>query len=337
MALAGCPDYFLRHPNYQESMDRTSSRRPDELIVPGFQHSANQNLPHHHDDDVDLEQLVNDMNSSMESVYSTQADTALLLNNGHMHTPHYHQQQHHHHAHAAYPGHGQQAHRRHTPPLHPSSPSREKLRHSQPMHIQAVRCLQEEQQQLRPASLPAIPNPFPELCSPAGSPVLSPIQTTDNHLHTIHLYTVVARLVMPTALLKAASRPVVVVFRFICVYNNDNHHMLQRINKHLSGFEVVNAVSRMLQTERRLPCQSREYIIYGWEPLPFLPRQSLRCCSKTQEPISRQRPKAPPTYLDSDNSAENTGLVRKRALTWVFFYRRHSVLYILSDEIDLEP
>nr|XP_043872091.1 growth factor receptor-bound protein 10-like [Solea senegalensis] len=233
MALAGCPDYFLRHPNYQESMDRTSSRRPDELIVPGFQHSANQNLPHHHDDDVDLEQLVNDMNSSMESVYSTQADTALLLNNGHMHTPHYHQQQHHHHAHAAYPGHGQQAHRRHTPPLHPSSPSREKLRHSQPMHIQAVRCLQEEQQQLRPASLPAIPNPFPELCSPAGSPVLSPIQTTDNHLQcvtssnkksiqeerfldgqqafihpikllnkwvvlssTIHLYTVVARLVM---------------------------------------------------------------------------------------------------------------------------------------------
>ncbi|GLD57961.1 growth factor receptor-bound protein 10-like protein [Lates japonicus] len=83
MALAGCPDYFLCHPNYQESMDRTSSRRPEELMVPGFQRSANQNLPHHHDDDVDLEQLVNEMNSSMESVYSTQADTALLLNNRH--------------------------------------------------------------------------------------------------------------------------------------------------------------------------------------------------------------------------------------------------------------
>lgn len=33
----------------QESMDRTSSRRPEELIVPGFQRPpANQNLPHHH-------------------------------------------------------------------------------------------------------------------------------------------------------------------------------------------------------------------------------------------------------------------------------------------------
>ncbi|KAF3833682.1 hypothetical protein F7725_024886 [Dissostichus mawsoni] len=100
-----CHEQFLEA---TESMDRTSSRRTKELIVPGFQRSANQNLPHHHEDDVDLEQLVNDMNSSMESVYSTQSDTALLLNNGHAPATHHHQ------------GHGQ-AHCRHTPPLHPSS------------------------------------------------------------------------------------------------------------------------------------------------------------------------------------------------------------------------
>lgn len=81
------------------------------------------------DDDVDLEQLVNDMNSSVESMQSTQAETALLLNNSHMHTSHHH---------AAHLGHGQ-VHRRHTPPLRPSPPSREGLKHSQPMHIQAVR------------------------------------------------------------------------------------------------------------------------------------------------------------------------------------------------------
>lgn len=38
----------------------------------------------------------------------------------------------------------------------------------------SCRRLQEEEQQLRTSSLPAIPNPFPELCSPASSPVLSP-------------------------------------------------------------------------------------------------------------------------------------------------------------------
>uniref|UniRef100_A0A8B9KH21 Growth factor receptor-bound protein 10b n=1 Tax=Astyanax mexicanus TaxID=7994 RepID=A0A8B9KH21_ASTMX len=36
------------------------------------------------------------------------------------------------------------------------------------------RRLQEEEQQYRTSSLPAIPNPFPELCSPAGSPTLCP-------------------------------------------------------------------------------------------------------------------------------------------------------------------
>lgn len=82
------------------------------------------------DDDVDLEQLVNDMNSSVESLQSTQEDSALLLNNGHVHAPH------HHHGHPAYLG-QTQVHRRHAqaPPL--SSPCR--LKQSQPMHIQAVR------------------------------------------------------------------------------------------------------------------------------------------------------------------------------------------------------
>uniref|UniRef100_A0A673MJK7 Growth factor receptor-bound protein 10-like n=1 Tax=Sinocyclocheilus rhinocerous TaxID=307959 RepID=A0A673MJK7_9TELE len=54
----------------------------------------------------------------------------------------------------------------------PTSPH-QRLRRSQPMHILAVRRLQEEEQQYRTSSLPAIPNPFPELCSPASSPTLS--------------------------------------------------------------------------------------------------------------------------------------------------------------------
>lgn len=43
-----------------------------------------------------------------------------------------------------------------------------------PLSCLLSRRLQEEEQQLRTSSLPAIPNPFPELCSPASSPVLSP-------------------------------------------------------------------------------------------------------------------------------------------------------------------
>ncbi|TNN54894.1 hypothetical protein EYF80_034924 [Liparis tanakae] len=46
---AACRVSFSAHgPCGQESMDRTSSLRPEELIVPGFQRSANQDVPHHH-------------------------------------------------------------------------------------------------------------------------------------------------------------------------------------------------------------------------------------------------------------------------------------------------
>lgn len=39
--------------------------------------------------------------------------------------------------------------------------------------VSPPRRLQEEDQQLRTSSLPAIPNPFPELCGPGSPPVLA--------------------------------------------------------------------------------------------------------------------------------------------------------------------
>ncbi|XP_016419166.1 growth factor receptor-bound protein 10-like [Sinocyclocheilus rhinocerous] len=166
MALAGCPDYFLHHPNYQDNVDCTPSHRPSNLIGSSFQQSSNRNSPNHPEDDVDLEALVNDMASlsSYESIYATcgtqHSDSAPLLHSTD----------------------GSGLHGNRVAPL-PRAPSNKvaalhspahKLRRSQPMHIHAVRRLQEEELQVRPTSLPAIPNPFPELCSPSGSPVLSP-------------------------------------------------------------------------------------------------------------------------------------------------------------------
>uniref|UniRef100_A0A1A8M8H2 Growth factor receptor-bound protein 10 n=1 Tax=Nothobranchius pienaari TaxID=704102 RepID=A0A1A8M8H2_9TELE len=99
MAVAGCPDYFLHHPNYQqENMDRSSNHRQPDLIHPSFQQSTNQSSPNHQEDDVDLEALVNDMNSSLESLYSTcssqQTESAPLLHNGQNSCSHHHHIQH---------------------------------------------------------------------------------------------------------------------------------------------------------------------------------------------------------------------------------------------------
>ncbi|MEQ2209515.1 hypothetical protein XENOCAPTIV_000102 [Xenoophorus captivus] len=48
MAVAGCPDYFLHHPNYQQdNIDRSSNHRQTDLIPAGFQQSTNQSSPNH--------------------------------------------------------------------------------------------------------------------------------------------------------------------------------------------------------------------------------------------------------------------------------------------------
>ncbi|XP_076008703.1 growth factor receptor-bound protein 10-like [Genypterus blacodes] len=186
MAVAGCPDYFLHHPNYQQdNVDRASNHRQTDIIGPAsFQQSTNRSSPSHQDDDVDLEALVNDMNSSLESLYSTcsgqQPESTPLLHNGQTSSSQHHHILHHHYAQHSQPRQGHHSHALGHISLEPPSSSssadspQTSLRRSQPMHILAVRRLQEEEQQLRTSSLPAIPNPFPELCSPASSPVLSP-------------------------------------------------------------------------------------------------------------------------------------------------------------------
>uniref|UniRef100_A0A4W3KDL9 Growth factor receptor-bound protein 10b n=1 Tax=Callorhinchus milii TaxID=7868 RepID=A0A4W3KDL9_CALMI len=109
------------------------------------------------------------MNSSFDSLYSictTQSETAPLIQNGQLGR-----------SHLANSG---------TNSPQSTSP-RQKVRRSQPMHILAVRRLQEEEQ-FRTSSLPTIPNPFPELCSPASSPVLTPgsvPQSQPPHSHVI--------------------------------------------------------------------------------------------------------------------------------------------------------
>lgn len=91
------------------------------------------------EDDVDLEALVNDMNSSLESLYSTcsgqQTETTPLLHNGQTSSSH-----HHHHQQRL----GQHQSHMSPEPLSSSSSAdspQTGLRRSQPMHILAVRRL----------------------------------------------------------------------------------------------------------------------------------------------------------------------------------------------------
>lgn len=140
MALAGGPDSFLHHPYHQDKVEQTPPQRPGELAGPGFPAPPDR-LASHQEDDVDLEALVNDMDASLESLCAA-SETVPLLHNG--------------------------QHSRGPVPrarvLQPQAAPRQRVQRSQPVSILAVRRLQEEDLHLRTSSLPAIPNPFPELC-----------------------------------------------------------------------------------------------------------------------------------------------------------------------------
>ncbi|KAB0341112.1 hypothetical protein FD754_018038 [Muntiacus muntjak] len=91
------------------------------------------------------------MDASLESLCAA-SETAPLLHNG---------------QHSRSPAPGARV-------LQPQAAPRQRVQRSQPVRILAVRRLQEEDPHLRTSSLPAIPNPFPELCGPGSPPALTP-------------------------------------------------------------------------------------------------------------------------------------------------------------------
>ncbi|KAJ8415693.1 hypothetical protein AAFF_G00402500 [Aldrovandia affinis] len=332
MAVAGCPDYFLHHPNYQDNVDRASNHRPADLIGPSFQQSSNRNSPSHQEDDVDLEALVNDMNSSFESLYSAcsvQSESAPLLHNGQLQRP-------------APPCSG------HAPPL-PTSP-RQKVRRSQPMHILAVRRLQEEQQQLRTSSLPAIPNPFPELCSPASSPVLSPgslpqCQPTGKHIIKVFGEDGTRKVVEIPADMTARDLCQLLVYKSHCINDNSwalvEHHPVLGIERCLEDHEMVAHVQATMTSESRFLFR-KNYAKYEFftNPLNYFPEQMIAWCQETNSTI-------PPSqllqnFLNSSSCPEIQGFLYVKEMgrkSWkkLYVFLRRSGLYVSTKGTSKEP
>ncbi|XP_007232099.1 growth factor receptor-bound protein 10 isoform X1 [Astyanax mexicanus] len=335
MAVAECPDYFLHHPNYQQdNVDRTANHRPAELIGSSFQQAANRNSPNHQEDDVDLEALVNDMNSSFESLYSTysvHAEAAPLLQNG---QPHRSSEHTHSHSHTH---------------SHPTSPH-QRLRRSQPMHILAVRRLQEEEQQYRTSSLPAIPNPFPELCSPAGSPTLCPgslppSQPSGKYIIKIFSEDGMGKVVEIPADMTARDLCQLLVYKSHCVDDNSwalvEHHPVMGLERCLEDHELVVQVQASMTSESRFLFR-KNYAKYEFfrNPLSFFPEQMVAWCQESNRTI-------PPsqllqTFLNSSSYPEVQGYLYVKETgrkSWkkLYMFLRRSGLYFSTKGTSKEP
>ncbi|XP_067095036.1 growth factor receptor-bound protein 10-like isoform X3 [Osmerus mordax] len=348
MAVAGCPDYFLHHPNYQDKVDRTTNHNPADLIGPSFQQSTNhkpadligprfqqstnRNSPNHQDDDVDLEALVNDMNSSFESLYTTCSlltDSTPLLQNGQSQRP---------------------AATKEACTLQSVSP-KQNLRRSQPMHILAFRRLQEEEQ-LRTSSLPAIPNPFPELCSPASSPVLSPGSlppcppSSGKHVIRISSEDGMGKALEIPVDMTARDLCQLLVYRSHCVDDNSwtlvEHHPLQGLERCLEDHELVVHVQASMSGDGGRLLFRKNYAKYEFfrNPLTFFPESMVAWCQESNGTI-------PPSQLLQNLLAPNScpeiqGFLLVKELSrksWkkLYVFLRRSGLYISTKGVSKEP
>uniref|UniRef100_A0A8D0D180 Growth factor receptor bound protein 10 n=1 Tax=Sander lucioperca TaxID=283035 RepID=A0A8D0D180_SANLU len=279
-------------------------------------------LPVSQSDDVDLEALVNDMNSSQESLYSTcsgqQTESTPLLHNGQTSSSHHNHMQHNH------------------------------LRRSQPMHILAVRRLQEEEQQLRTSSLPAIPNPFPELCSPASSPVLSPGSLPPGEPSTgKYIFTEdgMGKVVEIPADMTARDLCQLLVYKSHCVDDNSwalvEHHPLLGLERCLEDHELVVQVQASMNSDGRFLFR-KNYAKYEFfrNPLAFFPEHMVAWCQDTNRMI-------PPSqllqnFLATSSCPEIQGYlyvkeVGRKSWKKVYVFLRRSGLYCSTKGTSKEP
>ncbi|XP_027734786.1 growth factor receptor-bound protein 10 [Empidonax traillii] len=332
MALAGCPDSFLHLPYRIDNVDQTSAHGRRDLVEPGFQEPSNRISLNHQDDDVDLEALVNDMNSSFESLYSTcsmQSETTPLLQNGQLNR-------------SQLPSSGPGT-------LQPTSP-RQKVQRSQPVRIMAVRRLQEEEQQFRTSSLPAIPNPFPELCSPASSPVLAPgslPQSQPASKHDVKVFSEdgTSKVVEILADMTARDLCQLLVYKSHCVDDNSwtlvEHHPHLGLERCLEDHELIVQVESTMGSESKFLFR-KNYAKYEFfkNPMNFFPEQMVAWCQQTNGSIPQSQ--LLQNFLNSSSCPEIQGFLHVKELgrkSWKKLYvcLRRSGLYCSTKGTSKEP
>ncbi|XP_076864260.1 growth factor receptor-bound protein 10-like isoform X2 [Brachyhypopomus gauderio] len=222
------------------------------------------------------------------------------------------------------------------------------VRRSQPMHILAVRRLQEEEQQVRPASLPAIPNPFPELCSPAGSPTLSSTsltQPSSTHIIKVFGEDGVGKVVEVPADMTARDVCQLLVYKSHCLDDNCwtlvEHHPLLGLERCLEDHELVVQVQACMSPESKFLFR-KNYAKYEFfrNPLKFFPEQMVAWCQDSNGII-------PPsqllqTFLNSSRCPEIQGFLYMKEAgrkSWkkLYVFLRRSGLYCSTKGTSKEP
>ncbi|XP_018413553.1 PREDICTED: growth factor receptor-bound protein 10 isoform X2 [Nanorana parkeri] len=231
----------------------------------------------------------------------------------------------------------------------PSMQQRQKMQRSQPMQIQAVRRLQEEQ--LRTSSLPAIPNPFPELCTPAGSPVLAPGSLPQNQPASKRSVVKVfsedgtSKMVEILADMTARDFCQVLVYKSHCVDDNSwtlvEHHPHLGLERCLEDHELVVQVQSVMSSECKFLFR-KNYAKYEFfkNPVNFFPEQMVSWCQQSNGSIPQSD--LLQNFLNANSCPEIQGFLYVKDLgkkSWkkLFICLRRSGLYCSTKGTSKEP
>uniref|UniRef100_A0A8C8YNW9 Growth factor receptor bound protein 10 n=1 Tax=Prolemur simus TaxID=1328070 RepID=A0A8C8YNW9_PROSS len=302
---------------------------PRDVAGPEFPAQSDR-ISSHQEDDVDLEALMNDMNTSLESLYSAcsmQSDTVPLLQNGQ---------------------HPRSQPRTPGPQPQPQPSPRQRVQRSQPVHITAVRRLQEEDQQFRTSSLPAIPNPFPELCGPGSPPVLAtgslpPSQAAAKQDVKVFSEDGTSKVVEILSDMTARDLCQLLVYKSHCVDDNSwtlvEHHPHLGLERCLEDHELVVQVESTMGSESKFLFR-KNYAKYEFfkNPMNFFPEQMVTWCQQS----NGSQAQLLQNFLNSSSCPEIQGFLHVKELgkkSWKKLYvcLRRSGLYCSTKGTSKEP
>nr|DBA24769.1 TPA: hypothetical protein GDO54_012381 [Pyxicephalus adspersus] len=231
----------------------------------------------------------------------------------------------------------------------PSVQQRQRMQRSQPMQIQAVRRLQEEQP--RTSSLPAIPNPFPELCTPASSPVLAPGSLPQNQPASKKSVVKVfsedgtSKMVEIPADMTARDFCQLLIYKSHCVDDNSwtlvEHHPHLGLERCLEDHELVVQVQSFMSSESKFLFR-KNYAKYEFfkNPVNFFPEQMVAWCQQSNGSIPQSDYLQ--NFLNTSSCPEIQGFLYvkdqgKKSWKKLFTCLRRSGLYCSTKGTSKEP
>ncbi|MBZ3870972.1 Growth factor receptor-bound protein 10 [Sciurus carolinensis] len=208
--------------------------------------------------------------------------------------------------------------------------------------------LQEEDQQFRTSSLPAIPNPFPELCGPGSPPVLTasslpPTQAPTKQDVKVFSEDGTSKVVEILTDMTARDLCQLLVYKSHCVDDNSwtlvEHHPHLGLERCLEDHELVVQVEGTMASESKFLFR-KNYAKYEFfkNPMNFFPEQMVTWCQQS----NGSQTQLLQNFLNSSSCPEIQGFLHVKELgrkSWKKLYvcLRRSGLYCSTKGTSKEP